>query len=160
MYPYTLTRVRFHPGALFATFVAQRCILLCKAIEHQEGKGYSGMGKAQGSRPRGNRIDVWTDAQELAEINARCKALKLSRSEYLRSLGLGYQPKGQFDQETIRELVKLHADQGRLGGLLKLWLSEKTGEGAPAKDVRAVLQQIESLQMQIARLVMKETVRR
>jgi hypothetical protein len=56
--------------------------------------------------------------------------------------------------------VKLHADQGRLGGLLKLWLSEKTGEGAPAKDVRAVLQQIESLQMQIARLVMKETVRR
>ena len=90
------------------------------------------MGKAQGNRPRGHRIDVWADAEELAEINARCKALKLSRSEYLRNLGLGYQPKGQFDQEAIRSLVKLHADQGRLGGLLKLWLSEKNGNGAPA----------------------------
>jgi hypothetical protein len=118
------------------------------------------MGKAQGSRPRSHRIDVWADAEELVEINARCKALKLSRSEYLRNLGLGYQPKGQFDQEAIRELVKLHADQGRLGGLLKLWLSEKQGEGASTKEVRSVLQQIESLQMELARLVMKEQSKR
>jgi len=117
------------------------------------------MGKAQGNRPRGNRIDVWADETELAEINARCRALKLSRSEYLRNLGLGYQPKSQFDQEAIRELVKLHADQGRLGGLLKLWLTERKGEGANASEVRSVLQQIESLQMQMARLVMKEKSR-
>lgn len=113
------------------------------------------MGKAQGNRPRRHRIDVWADEAELAEINVRCQNLKLSRSEYLRNLGLGYQPKGQFDQEAIRELVKLHADQGRLGGLLKLWLSEKKGEGAPVKEVRSVLQQVESLQMQLARLVMQ-----
>lgn len=118
------------------------------------------MGKAQGNRPRGNRIDVWADQEELAEITIRCQALKLSRSEYLRNLGLGYEPKGQFDQEAIRELVRLHADQGRLGGLLKLWLSERKGEGASASDVRSVLQQIESLQQQMARLVMKEKNRR
>jgi hypothetical protein len=114
------------------------------------------MGKAQGTRPRRHRIDVWADAEELSEINDRCQALKLSRSEYLRNLGLGYEPKGQFDQEAIRAMVKLHADQGRLGGLLKLWLVEKKGEGAPAGEVRSVLQQIESLQMQLARLVMNE----
>jgi hypothetical protein len=117
------------------------------------------MGKAQGNRPRSHRMDVWADAEELAAINARCKALRLSRSEYLRNLGLGYQPKGQFDQEAIRELVKLHADQGRLGGLLKLWLAEKKGEGASVKEVRSVLQQVESLQMHIARLVMQEQSR-
>jgi hypothetical protein len=117
------------------------------------------MGKAQGTRPRGNRMDVWADDVELAEITNRAKVLKLSRSEYLRNLGLGYQPKGQFDQEAIRELVKLHADQGRLGGLLKLWLAEKKGEGAPVQNVRAVLQQIESLQIQMAKLVMRETAR-
>lgn len=118
------------------------------------------MGKAQGKRPRRHRIDVWADEAELAEINARSKALKLSRSEYLRNLGLGYEPKGQFDQEAIRNLVKVHADQGRLGGLLKLWLSEKQGQGAPANEVRSVLQQIESLQMELARLVMQEQGKR
>lgn len=118
------------------------------------------MGKAQGNRPRRHRIDVWADDAELAEINTRCQALKLSRSEYLRNLGLGYEPKGQFDQEAIRELVKLHADQGRLGGLLKLWLAERKGEGANMQDVRSVLQQIESLQMELARLVMQGTAKR
>ena len=118
------------------------------------------MGKAQGNRPRCHRIDVWADAEELAEISKRCEALRLSRSEYLRNLGLGYQPKGQFDQEAIRELVKLHADQGRLGGLLKLWLSEKQGQCASTSEVRSVLQQIESLQMELARLVMQEQSKR
>lgn len=118
------------------------------------------MGKAQGNRPRRHRIDVWADEAELAEINTRSKALKLSRSEYLRNLGLGYEPKGQFDQEAIRELVKVHSDQGRLGGLLKLWLSEKKGEGSSTTNVRSVLQQIESLQMELARLVMREQGKR
>ena len=118
------------------------------------------MGKAQGNRPRCHRIDVWADAEERAEINERCQALRLSRSEYLRNLGLGYQPKGQFDQEAIRNLVKVHSDQGRLGGLLKLWLSEKQGQGASTSEVRSVLQQIESLQMQLARLVLEEQSKR
>lgn len=118
------------------------------------------MGKAQGNRPRRHRIDVWADEAELAEINTRSKNLKLSRSEYLRNLGLGYEPKGQFAQEAIRELVKVHADQGRLGGLLKLWLSEKKGEGASATNVRSLLQQIESLQMELARLVIREQGKR
>jgi hypothetical protein len=114
------------------------------------------MGKAQGTRPRGKRIDVWTSTEEYTGIVSNAKRVKLSNSEYLRNLGLGYQPKGRFDQEAIGKLVKLHADQGRLGGLLKLWLSERQGEGAPAKDVRSVLEQIESLQMQLARLVLQE----
>lgn len=117
------------------------------------------MGKAHQTRPRGNRIDVWATAEELAEITRNANALKLSRSEYLRQLGLKYQPKGQFDQEAIREMVRVHADQGRLGGLLKLWLSERKGEGAPVSEVRSVLQQIESLQMELARLVMAEKAR-
>ena len=123
-------------------------------------EGDDEMGKAQGTRPRAHRIDIWADDDEVAAINERAKALRLSRSEYLRNLGLGYQPKGQFDQEAIRALVKLHADQGRLGGLLKLWLAEKKGEGASTKAVRSLLQQIEALQMQMAQLVMKEKTRK
>lgn len=113
----------------------------------------------RGTRPRGKRIDVWVSEEEYQAIVSHAKRLRLSHSTYLRNLGLGYQPKSQFDQEAVREIVKLHADQGRLGGLLKLWLSERRGEGAAVKDVRSVLHQIESLQMQMARLMMKEATR-
>jgi len=131
-------------------------VLLCEAINIRVNKEGYRMGKAQATRPRGNRIDIWATDEEMQQITENAKVLRLSRSEYLRNLGLGYQPKTQFDQDAIRDLVKLHADQGRLGGLLKLWLSEKKGEGASVQDVRSILQQIESLQMQMARLVMKQ----
>jgi hypothetical protein len=39
-----------------------------------------------------------------------------------RSAALGHQLRSEIDREAVRELVKVAADQGRLGGLLKLWL--------------------------------------
>jgi hypothetical protein len=102
---------------------------------------------------------VWCDDDEFDEIKTNAQAAKLSNSEFLRNLGQGYEPKSAFDSDAIQQLAKLHADQGRLGGLLKLWLSEKNGEGAPGKSVRSLLEQIESLQMDIAKLVMEEARR-
>jgi hypothetical protein len=49
--------------------------------------------------------------------------------------------------------VKINADQGRLGGLLKLWISERPGQGAAVADVRRLLLQIEEAQAEIRRLV-------
>jgi hypothetical protein len=112
------------------------------------------MGKAQGTRPRGHRIDVWVKETELAEIDSRAQLVRLSRSQYLRNLGLGYLPKSQFDQEAILALIRLHADQGRLGGLLKLWLVDRKGY-AEVRDVRSLLHQIEALQREITKLVIR-----
>jgi hypothetical protein len=98
---------------------------------------------------------VWCDDDEFDEIKTNAQAARLSNSEFLRNLGQGYEPKSAFDSDAIQQLAKLHADQGRLGGLLKLWLSEKNGEGAPGKSVRSLLEQIESLQMDIAKLVIE-----
>jgi hypothetical protein len=154
MYPYALKRSRSHHGSALLAASRSTAILLCEAVLYQK-IGVLSLGKAQGNRPRSNRMDVWADNEELTEINRRAEALRLSRSEYLRNLGLGYQPKSQFDQEAVRSLVKLNADQGRLGGLLKLWLSEKPGEGASQKNVKDVLNQIESLQQLMAQLVLK-----
>jgi len=114
---------------------------------------------SRGTRPRQNRLDVWVTSEEKQAIEANAARVCMSRSEYLRALGLGYQPKGRFDIEAIERLVKIHGDQGRLGGLLKLWLSEKAGEGASVKDVRGLLEQIESLQIVLARLLMEESRR-
>jgi len=114
---------------------------------------------ARGTRPRKNRIEVWCSNDEFSQIKTNAQNTKLSLSEFLRILGKGYQPKGVFDIEAIRELTRLHADQGRLGGLLKLWLSENKGVGASVRSVRSVLQQIEDLQSIIANLILKEARR-
>jgi len=38
-------------------------------------------------------------------------------------VGLGFQVKGVLDQQAVMELAKVNGDLGRLGGLLKLWLT-------------------------------------
>lgn len=110
-------------------------------------------------RDRKRPLKVVVSDQERALIENKAQECRLSVSAYLRNVGTGYQPGSRFDREALRELVKLHADQGRLGGLLKLWLAEKKGEGTNASEVRSVLRQIESLQMELARLVMAEKKR-
>lgn len=114
---------------------------------------------ARGTRPRKNRIEVWCNEEEFSQISEHARGTRLSRSEFLRNLGRGYEPKSTFDREAIRQLAKLHADQGRLGGLLKLSLSEKSGDFASRESMRSLLQQIERLQLFIARLVMEEARR-
>jgi hypothetical protein len=110
----------------------------------------------RGTRPRKNRIEVWCDAVEFAKIKESAQRVKLSNSAFLRHLGQGYEPKSAFDRDVIQQLAKLHAEQELLRGVLKQWLSEKRGDGASAK---LLLEQIEGLQIAIAKLVMEEARR-
>lgn len=110
-------------------------------------------------RDRLHPIKVYVSARERSEIEHRANAVKLPPSTLMRSLALGFEPKSAFDKEAIATLIKLHADQGRLGGLLKLWLTERKGQGMNASNVRSVLQQIESLQLELAHIVMTEKKR-
>lgn len=105
------------------------------------------------TRDRQRPLKVWVSPEERQVIEARAKASGLAVSAYLRTAGLGIEPKSVFDQDAILALVKAHADQGRLGGLLKWWLSSKPDEGASTTEVRAVLKQIEQLQKQLTDLV-------
>lgn len=62
----------------------------------------------------------------------------MSVSAYLRCIGLGYQPRGMVDLEQVQALLKVSADAGRLGGLLKMWLTDDVRlEGFGARDMRA-----------------------
>jgi hypothetical protein len=110
-------------------------------------------------RDRQKPLKVYVSEEERRQIEAKAEACQLVPSAYLRSLGIGYKPKSVFDREAIGTLAKLNADQGRLGGLLKLWLSEKAGEGAPVKSVRGLLEQIEETQTAIVRVMMQESRR-
>ena len=68
-------------------------------------------------------IYVWVTPEEKAGIREMARTTGNSTSAYLRKVGLGYQVKSVLDFERVAELAKINGDLGRLGGLLKLWLS-------------------------------------
>ncbi len=51
---------------------------------------------------------------------------------------------------AVGDLVRVAGDQGRLGGLLKLWLVERAGAGASEIEVRRLLDRIGELQGKLA----------
>ncbi len=68
-------------------------------------------------------------------------------SAYLRMLGLGYQPKSLVDNDRVIELAKINGDLGRLGGLLKLWLTNDVRTAQFGEStLRAALARIEDTQ--------------
>lgn len=109
--------------------------------------------KEKKTRDRARPLKVYVSSEERQIIKESAKTTRLSISDYLRTLGLGHTPKNIFDQDAVIAFVKAHADQGRLGGLLKLWLSSKANEGASVGEVRHLLGQIEQLQKALQKIV-------
>ena len=105
--------------------------------------------KVDESRDRNRHLKVVVSQRERAEIETRAAATGLSVSAYLRNLGLGFQPHSTLDQEAILALLKVNADQGRLGGLFKLWLSGQSAPAAVTPEIRKLLDAIEECQLKI-----------
>lgn len=81
--------------------------------------------QGEGTRRTTSPINVWCLPAERAEIEANAKAAGLSLSAYLREVGLGIQPRSVVDYEQVAMLAQTHADLNRLGGLLKMWLTNE-----------------------------------
>ena len=60
---------------------------------------------------------------EEAEIKSKATDAGLPVAEYLRNLDLGYQVPSVVDSRQVDSLLKINGDLGRLGGLIKLWLT-------------------------------------
>jgi hypothetical protein len=90
---------------------------------------------------------------EKAAIAARAKDAGLSVASYLRTVALGRQVRSVLDHQAVGELVRVAGDQGRLGGLLKLWLADHPDEGVPEIEVRRVLERLGDLQGALAEIV-------
>ncbi len=98
-------------------------------------------------RDRLRPLRVVVSQSERREIEDRAAAASLSVSAYLRAAGMGATFRSAASShEQVAALAKVNADQGRLGGLLKLWLSERPGQGATVRDVRALLDQLGEVQ--------------
>ena len=97
-------------------------------------------------------IYVRVSAEEKAAMQATAESCAISIPQLMRQRALGYQVKGKVDQLAIRELCRLRGDLGRLGGLLKLWLSGEQGwtqAGVERREVRELLTAIGETQKQI-----------
>lgn len=69
-------------------------------------------------------MKVFCLEEEKALIRANARAAGLSVSAFLRIVGQGYRVTGIVDFEHMKELARINGDLARLGGLLKLWLTD------------------------------------
>jgi hypothetical protein len=102
------------------------------------------------------RLKVSCTPEEKTQIEANARAAGMSVSRYLRNVGMGY--KGVIDAKLVLQLAKINGDQGRLGGLLKLWLtnSEKLGSQDPdhmRRLIHGVLDRVVTMQGAMLKLV-------
>ncbi|WP_373991705.1 conjugal transfer transcriptional regulator TraJ [Duganella sp. BuS-21] len=91
---------------------------------------------------------------EAAEIQRLAAAAGLPVAAYLRNVGLGYRLHGKLDHRRVEELARINGDLGRLGGLLKLWLTDdpRTARFGEA-TILAVLSKIEDTQQEMQRIM-------
>ncbi|MCF7554542.1 plasmid mobilization protein [Pseudomonas petrae] len=101
------------------------------------------------ARRRGKPIEVWVTDEEKAVITDKAREAGMSRSGYLRALGLNTPIRSVVDLVAVADLAKVNGDLGRVAGLLKLWLAEKRGEGASAIDVDALMVDFRELQVTV-----------
>ncbi|WP_421555125.1 plasmid mobilization protein [Pseudomonas kitaguniensis] len=98
------------------------------------------------ARRRGKPIEVWVTDEEKAAITKRAEDTGLSRSGFLRAVGMNYPIRSIVDLTVVADLAKVNGDLGRVAGLLKLWLAEKHGQRAHAIDVEKMMVEFRELQ--------------
>jgi hypothetical protein len=76
--------------------------------------------------PNKKPLKAYLTPEEYRAVKAKARQARLSVSAYAKAVCLGHEVKSALDQEAILELLRLKADMGRLGGLLKLGLSENS----------------------------------
>jgi hypothetical protein len=104
------------------------------------------MGTAQTSKRKvgaslkgAQRLRVPVSPADKRVIEANARAAGLTVAPYLRRLGLQQPVSGILDLQAVNELARIAADQGRLGGLLKLFLmqDDKLEALGGQRDLRA-----------------------
>jgi len=107
------------------------------------------------TRRESSPVKVWVTQEEKAQIAEKASAHSMSASHYLRALGLAFPIQSTVDQRAVLDLLKINADLGRLGGLIKMWLTSNESflsqSGlAMQRKLEGTLNQIQALQKQMS----------
>ena len=111
--------------------------------------------KKEKTRRESTPVKVWVTPAEKAAIAEKAAAHSMSASRYLRALGLALPIQSTVDQRAVLELVKINADLGRLGGLIKMWLTsnesfQSASGQAMQRKLDGTLNEIRSLQKKMS----------
>lgn len=107
-------------------------------------------------RKNGRHLRVPVLPDEEIQIKSNAATAGLSIAEYLRRISLGYQIQSSVDKDYVLQLVKINADLGRLGGLLKLWLTQdKRVAHFDLLTIRTLLTRIQTTQDAMFEVVKK-----
>ncbi|HBH7899507.1 conjugal transfer transcriptional regulator TraJ [Vibrio parahaemolyticus] len=108
------------------------------------------------TRKNSTPIKVYCLPAEKELIEAQAARAGMSAARYLREVGQGYHIQGVVDYEQVNELAKINGDLGRLGGLLKLWLTNDVRTAQFGEStIRAVLSKIEATQDEMGAVMTK-----
>lgn len=95
-------------------------------------------------------MKAYVSKDEYSEITEKAQRCGLSVSQFAKAVCLGFEVRSREDQLARGELRCVHADLGRLGGLLKMWL---TNEDEHQVSVRKLLGELEARQAELRQVV-------
>lgn len=108
------------------------------------------------TRKNGRHLRVPVLPDEEIQIKSNAATAGLSIAEYLRRVSLGYQIQSCIDKDYVLQLAKINGDLGRLGGLLKLWLTQdKRVVHFDLQTIRTLLTRIQTTQDAMLEVVKK-----
>jgi hypothetical protein len=106
------------------------------------------------TRKNSTPVKVYCLPDEKIQIMAKSKAAGLTLSKYLLNVGIGYEISSILDHRRINDLARVNGDMGRLGGLLKLWLTnDERVAKFDSKTIYALLKKIEKNQDEIREIM-------
>ena len=100
---------------------------------------------------------------EAEAIAAQARGVGMTVGAYLRAVGAGYQPRAVVDRDHVHDMLRINGDLGRLGGLLKLFLTDdpklnRFDRGQVHQAILAALRRIEENQVEL-RTVIRRALR-
>jgi hypothetical protein len=104
-------------------------------------------------RDKARPVKVYLSPPERAVLEEKAESSGLPLAVFLRNVGLGISVTSVLDHKAVLAMLKVNADQGRLGGLLKLWLSGGLAQVVSASELRRLLHEIESAQRTLRALI-------
>ena len=115
-------------------------------------------GEAMGSEERQRRdqikVRVSDDEKKIIQEKAKAFGYQSSTAALLRDLALGIEPKSTLDQQAVLDLLKVNADLGRLGGLLKHWLQAKGAKPSEVIEIRSLMDDLVQTQKLLRKKVL------
>ena len=104
------------------------------------------------------RIQVYISESEEKIIKAKASESGLSMSAYLRAAGLRRKITSVRDHAMAQGLMKVAADLGRLGGLLKHWLTQdgQVLGGVPRTEIAQEFRELVETRKALHRVIRRE----